>query len=56
MRIKLNKLKKVKKRHKLWTHGINWNHTLANCRNKAEGHKDDATKKNSMGGNQFGTK
>ena len=36
-----------------WTHGLgkNANHTSATCNNKAEGHKDDATADNMMGGN-----
>ena len=36
-----------------WTHGLgkNWNHTSATCKNKAEGHKDEATADNTMGGN-----
>lgn len=32
-----------------WTHGA-CNHTSAECRNKADGHKDEATKDNRMGG------
>ncbi|GFH54654.1 hypothetical protein CTEN210_11130 [Chaetoceros tenuissimus] len=32
-----------------WTHGA-CNHKSAECRNKAEGHKDEATKNNRMGG------
>lgn len=32
-----------------WTHGA-CNHKSAECRNKAEGHKDEATKDNRMGG------
>ena len=36
-----------------WTHGLgkNRNHTSATCNNKAEGHKDEATADNMMGGN-----
>ena len=32
-----------------WTHG-NWGHHGSQCRNKAEGHKDEATKNNRLGG------
>ena len=41
------------KMHCCWTHGLgkNRNHTSATCNNKAEGHKDDATADNMMGGN-----
>ena len=36
-----------------WTHGLGKNrkHTSATCNNKAEGHKDEATADNMMGGN-----
>ena len=36
-----------------WTHGLgkNRNHTSATCNNKAEGHKDEATADNMLGGN-----
>ena len=36
-----------------WTHGLgkNRNHTSPTCKNKAEGHKDEATADNMMGGN-----
>ena len=40
--------------HYCWTHGYtagHW-HTSKNCRNKNEGHKDDATATNNMGGSQ----
>lgn len=39
-----------------WTHGylVGKSHTSATCKNKAQGHKDDATAKNNMGGNQIG--
>ena len=35
-----------------WTHGLgkNRNHTSCTCKNKAEGHKDEATADNMMGG------
>jgi len=35
-----------------WTHGLgkNRNHTSCNCNNKGEGHKDEATADNMMGG------
>ena len=37
-----------------WPHGyrVHYNHTSATCRNKKTGHKDDATRKNPMGGNE----
>jgi hypothetical protein len=37
-----------------WTHGhrLSKDHTSATCGNKAEGHKDDATLSNTMGGNE----
>ena len=36
-----------------WSHGLgkNANHTSATCRNKADGHKNDSTADNMMGGN-----
>ena len=36
-----------------WTHGLgkNRNHTSPTCKNKADGHKDEATADNMMGGN-----
>jgi hypothetical protein len=39
-----------------WTHGylVAKNHTSATCRSKAEGHKDEATRENNMGGSQNG--
>jgi hypothetical protein len=35
-----------------WTHGhwVSQNHTNATCKNKAAGHKDNATNANTMGG------
>ena len=47
--------KKKKKKYRFntskycWTHGA-WNHHSADCKNKAEGHQDQATFKNMMGG------
>jgi hypothetical protein len=37
-----------------WTHGfsVTKNHTSQNCHTKGPGHKDDATRENTMGGNQ----
>jgi hypothetical protein len=39
-----------------WTHGyrVGPKHTSENCRSKAEGHKDTATRENNMGGSQLG--
>ena len=38
-----------------WTHGL-CNHISKECKNKKEGHKDDATFKNRMGGSSKGIK
>ena len=37
-----------------WTHGssINIKHTSSTCKNKAEGHQDNATTENKMGGSE----
>ena len=37
-----------------WTHGhwVSKDHTSATCGNKAEGHKNDATLTNTMGGSE----
>ena len=39
-----------------WTHGflVHKDHTSGNCRSKAPGHKDDATRTDTKGGNQTG--
>ena len=39
-----------------WSHGMNASHTSKQCHDKQEGHQDEATAKNTMGGNQFGVK
>ena len=39
--------------HYCWTHGM-CNHKSNECRNKRDGHKDDATKTNKMGGSNRG--
>jgi len=36
------------------THGMHWTHNSETCKFKASGHKDKATKTNTMGGNQKG--
>ena len=38
-----------------WTHGyrVSWKHNSKNCSNKAMGHKDNATRANTMGGVQL---
>jgi len=39
-----------------WTHGyrVAPNHNSSTCRSKAEGHKDEATRSNTMGGSTAG--
>lgn len=39
-----------------WSHGylVHARHTSGNCRNKKDGHKDDATRENNMEGSQVG--
>ena len=40
-----------------WTHGYRvskLNHTSVNCRWKDDGHKDEATRNNNLGGSQYG--
>ena len=51
MRIESNNLKKGKCKSYCWTHGMNWNHNSKNFWNKANGHKDEANVKDTMGGN-----
>lgn len=36
-----------------WTHGFNFSHNSRTCRFKCDGHKDEATIQNMMGGNNF---
>ena len=49
---KSGKRKRRNLTHYCWTHGAG-NHKSSDCRNKKEGHQDDATLKNRMGGSNF---